>query len=1128
MTDNLTTTHGGSTTLELLAQYNDHRSKKDKSIEHIEKGTCSGKERNPSYDEIFTENIKLKLQVQEYETEIESLEKVIDMLQKNREASLEVVLEQVQNDSRDSYVNDQSFVLPPRSAERKAHIKSLNLPIPTLSPPLQQGSDVALETSVTPTVPQIGVTSNTSISRKHLQNMILNDEIEANSSFSSPKTINRSVSSPTKIHSEQLASPAASVTYTTSRITIKSPNKGSKSPLQERLRSPQNPNRMTAVINNHLHSPLKASTSNNLDELTESKSQQLTNDAIQKNDRVYSSVTSSAYTTGTPTSAAKSPSSLLEVKEGENKALGFSPASKEKLDDFTQLLDSSFGEEDLVNTDSKDPLSIKSTINESLPPPPAPPTFFSPTSSGNIKNSTPLSSHLASPVILNKKDDNFGAQSAKNLKKPVLTSSLPNPSTKLSTTSQNASLPPNPPVESSSKQKQLGETASIHSTNTLNTFSSTPQGSLKTLRRPHASSVSTVKSVAQSLKSDIPLFVQPEDFGTIQIEVLSTLYRDNEDDLSILIAIIDRKSGKEMFKFSKSIHKVRELDVYMKSHVPDLPLPTLPDRQLFQTLSPTKVDTRKNILNQYYTSIFSVPEFPKNVGLKIAQFISTDTVMTPPMMDDNVKDGSLLLRRPKTLTGNSTWRVRYGILRDDVLQLFDKNQLTETIKLRQSSIELIPNLPEDRFGTRNGFLITEHKKSGLSTSTKYYICTETSKERELWLSAFSDYIDPSQSLSLSSSRNANDTDSASHLSAGTHHSKFGNATISATDTPSYVTDLTQEYNNNNNISNSSNNIGNSDGIDSNPSSHSNFLASSSGNAEEEKDSRRAKMRSLFPFKKLTGPASAMNHIGITISNDSDSPTSPDSIIKSPSKKLMEVSSSSNSSTGPHVSTAIFGSSLETCLRLSSHKYQNVYDLPSVVYRCLEYLYKNRGIQEEGIFRLSGSSTVIKTLQERFDKEYDVDLCRYNESIEAKDDEASPSLYIGVNTVSGLLKLYLRKLPHLLFGDEQFLSFKRVVDENHNNPVQISLGFKELIESGLVPHANLSLMYALFELLVRINENSKFNKMNLRNLCIVFSPTLNIPISMLQPFITDFACIFQGGEPVKEEEREKVDIHIPQV
>ncbi|EJS41432.1 bem3p [Saccharomyces arboricola H-6] len=1126
MSNNSTTTHGGNATLELLAQYNNHRSKKDKAIEQIEKRTSSEVDNKPSFDELFTENIKLKLQVQEYETEIESLKKVINLLQKNRETSLEVVLEQVQNDSKDSHVAEQSFVLPPRSAERKSHIKSLNLPIPTLSPSLQSDNGVPFNTAVTPTIPHIDITSNsnpnrsnTSISRKHLQTMILNEEIETSSGYSSPNVVSRSISSPTQIHSERSASPAASVTYTTSRITIKSPNKGPKSPLQERLRSPQNPNRMTAVINNHLHSPLKASSSNNLDELTESKNQSPPNHAMHKNGYPHSSVTSSAYTAGTP-SIGQSPSSQSEVKEGDNKTLNFSPASKEKLDDFTQLLDSSFGEEDLAEYEVRGSATTKPLMSKSLPPPPAPPTFFSPGSNSNVKNTTPLSSHLASPVILNKKTDTFGANNGSNLKEPALTSSLPSPSTKSPIEYQNVSSPTTLLTEGSIKQKQSIETASIDSTNTSNTFNSTPQGSLKTFRRPHASSVSTAKSAAQSVKSEIPLFVQPGDFGTIQIEVLSTLYKGNEDDLSILIAIIDRKSGKEMFKFSKSIHKVRELDVYMKSHIPDLPLPSLPDRQLFQTLSPIKVDTRRNILNQYYKSIFSIPEFPKNVGVKIAQFISTDTVMTPPMMDDNVKDGSIMLRRPKTLTGNSTWRVRYGVLRDDFLQLFDKNQITESIRLRQSTIELIPNLPEDRFGTKNGFLITEHKKSGLSTSTKYYICTETSKERELWLSAFSDYIDPSQTPSLPNSRNASDIDSVSHLSAGSHFSKFGNANTSASETPSYVTDLTQEY-----ISNNTNN--NSDGIDMNIS-HSNPLASLTSNADEEKDSRRAKMRSLFPFKKLTGPASAMSHVGITMSNESDSPTSPDSIVKSPTKKLMEIPISSNAPSMAHTSTAIFGSSLETCLRLSSHKYQSIYDLPSVVYRCLEYLYKNRGIQEEGIFRLSGSSTVIKTLQERFDNEYDVDLCRYNENIEAKDGAAPPSLYISVNTVSGLLKLYLRNLPHLLFGDEQFLSFKRVVDEYHNNPVQITLGFKKLIESGVVPHANVSLMYALFELLVRINENSKFNKMNLRNLCIVFSPTLNIPITMLQPFITDFACIFQGGEPINDEEREKVDIHIPQV
>ena len=223
--------------------------------------------------------------------------------------------------------------------------------------------------------------------------MILNEEIETSSIYSSPKIINRSVSSPTQVNSEQLASPAASVTYTTSRITIKSPNKGPKSPLQERLRSPQNPNRMTAVINNHLHSPLKGNTSNNLDELTESKTQP-PNSSIQKNDRAHSSVTSSAYTTGTP-STNKSPSSLLEIKEGDNKTLSFSPASKEKLDDFTQLLDTSFGEEDVVNADIKDPVITEPTMNKSLPPPPAPPTFFSPIPSGNVRNETPLSSRLA-------------------------------------------------------------------------------------------------------------------------------------------------------------------------------------------------------------------------------------------------------------------------------------------------------------------------------------------------------------------------------------------------------------------------------------------------------------------------------------------------------------------------------------------------------------------------------------------------------------------------------------------------------------------------------------------------------------------------------------------------------------
>ena len=103
-----------------------------------------------------------------------------------------------------------------------------------------------------------------------------------------------------------------------------------------------------------------------------------------------------------------------------------------------------------------------------------------------------------------------------------------------------------------------------------------------------------------------------------------------------------------------------------------------------------------------------------------------------------------------------------------------------------------------------------------------------------------------------------------------------------------------------------------------------------------------------------------------------------------------------------------------------------------------------------------------------------------------------------------------------------------MDRNNANPEKIAIDSRELIRSGAIKEANLSLMYALFELLVRIQENNACNKMNLRNLCIVFSPTLNIPVTILQPLIVDFNCIFKNEPPVKKTDRERIDIHIPHV
>lgn len=72
-------------------------------------------------------------------------------------------------------------------------------------------------------------------------------------------------------------------------------------------------------------------------------------------------------------------------------------------------------------------------------------------------------------------------------------------------------------------------------------------------------------------------------------------------------------------------------------------------------------------------------------------------------------------------------------------------------------------------------------------------------------------------------------------------------------------------------------------------------------------------------------------------------------------------------------------------------------LPAVVYRCLEFLEQNNAISEEGIFRLSGSSNVIRSLRDRFDFEGDVDLIR-------------SATFYDIHAIAGLLKSYLRELP----------------------------------------------------------------------------------------------------------------------
>ncbi|EGN92200.1 hypothetical protein SERLA73DRAFT_117654 [Serpula lacrymans var. lacrymans S7.3] len=187
----------------------------------------------------------------------------------------------------------------------------------------------------------------------------------------------------------------------------------------------------------------------------------------------------------------------------------------------------------------------------------------------------------------------------------------------------------------------------------------------------------------------------------------------------------------------------------------------------------------------------------------------------------------------------------------------------------------------------------------------------------------------------------------------------------------------------------------------------------------------------------------------------------------------------------HVSRAVFGIPLEESLEVAE-----IARLPAVVFRSIQYLEAKKAEQEEGIYRLSGSSAVIKSLKDRFNTEGDVDLLSSDE-------------YWDPHAIAGLLKSFLRELPASILTRELHLKFLDVI--NFLNPQERIKELSQLIAA--LPIANYSLLRALTAHLILIVQNSNTNKMTMRNVGIVFSPTLGIPAGVFSLMLGEFNRVF---------------------
>jgi RalA-binding protein 1 len=112
-------------------------------------------------------------------------------------------------------------------------------------------------------------------------------------------------------------------------------------------------------------------------------------------------------------------------------------------------------------------------------------------------------------------------------------------------------------------------------------------------------------------------------------------------------------------------------------------------------------------------------------------------------------------------------------------------------------------------------------------------------------------------------------------------------------------------------------------------------------------------------------------------------------------------------------------------------------------------------------------------------------------------------YYDIHAVAGLLKLWLRELPNSVLTKELLMDFLHTIDLLDRRDRVNELG--RLV--SMLPIPNYTLLRALTAHLIRVVQNSDVNKMTMRNVGIVFSPTLGIPAGIFNLFLSEFDYIF---------------------
>lgn len=311
---------------------------------------------------------------------------------------------------------------------------------------------------------------------------------------------------------------------------------------------------------------------------------------------------------------------------------------------------------------------------------------------------------------------------------------------------------------------------------------------------------------------------------------------------------------------------------------------------------------------------------------------------------------------------------------------------------------------------RHAFLIMEPKKKDPNTHTKHVLCAESDHERDEWVSALLQYVGmpaPDKTKRSGGSRNGSSTKGTAPLPV--KKSSKDETADSAVSDP-FASLQGTSYENTSQLAPPTTNI-----ADALTPVRNTFQPSQAElRAQIQAQAAQAQANSAMISAPRNGGV-----IQDAVAWGNKIPDSPKSKEKEQKKrsmwgfrdKLANIGDTNHSTTSLVSHPAIrpvFGIPLTEAVEFCMAPGSNVC-LPSVVFRCIEYLEAKDAANEEGIFRLSGSNLVIKHLKEKFNTEGDFNFL-------------ADDTYYDVHAVASLLKLYLRELPSMVLTRDLHVDF----------------------------------------------------------------------------------------------------------